>query len=226
MGAFEAFYMGAAQHPWLLWAAAALGTAAVLARRDLDPGLRRYALALGLLSALDAWLTSSHVYGLGALPAPWSSLVPLFFVLAGDFRFLLLAVAATPDGRLAVTPRRVGVALGLTVIVPITSQLVLLALTEPATSNPRVLFFAYEMLFVALVAGVVQRLPNVAGAPWLGALGRFVMLYYLLWASADAVLLVTGSDLGFALRVLPNVLYYGGLIAAIAWLAPGTGRTA
>ena len=31
---------------------------------------------------------------------------------------------------------------------------------------------------------------------------------------------LTGWDLGFGVRVIPNALYYGGLIAAIARFAP------
>ena len=47
-----------------------------------------------------------------------------------------------------------------------------------------------------------------------------MLLYYGLWAAADALLLATGADSGFALRVIPNLLYYGGFIAALARLAP------
>jgi hypothetical protein len=53
------------------------------------------------------------------------------------------------------------------------------------------------------------------------AVSWFVLLYYALWAATDAILLATGADFGYALRVIPNLLYYGGLIAAIARLAPG-----
>jgi hypothetical protein len=55
------------------------------------------------------------------------------------------------------------------------------------------------------------------------------MVYYTLWGTADAVILATGSDVGFGLRVLPNLLYYGGFVAAVVWLAPrrdATERTA
>jgi hypothetical protein len=45
-----------------------------------------------------------------------------------------------------------------------------------------------------------------------------------LWASADAIILATGSDLGYLLRVVPNLLYYGGLIGLIGWLAPERNR--
>jgi hypothetical protein len=55
---------------------------------------------------------------------------------------------------------------------------------------------------------------------------RFVLLYYGLWATADVIILATGSDLGFALRVVPNVLYYGGLIGAIGRMAPAPSGSA
>jgi hypothetical protein len=48
---------------------------------------------------------------------------------------------------------------------------------------------------------------------------HFVVIYYSLWATADLIILTTGADVGFAVRVLPNVLYYGGLIAVMAWSA-------
>ena len=36
----------------------------------------------------------------------------------------------------------------------------------------------------------------------------FVMLYYALWASSDALILWGGLDAGWLLRVVPNQLYY------------------
>ena len=43
-------------------------------------------------------------------------------------------------------------------------------------------------------------------------------------ATADIFILATGSDLGFALRVIPNVLYYGGLIAVMGVAAASASR--
>jgi len=40
----------------------------------------------------------------------------------------------------------------------------------------------------------------------------------------ERIILATGSDLGFALRVIPNTLYYGGLIAAIGLAASTASR--
>jgi hypothetical protein len=79
-----------------------------------------------------------------------------------------------------------------------------------------VLFLVYELAFAALTLALMRWHPNRAVA-WTRPVSRFVVLYYLLWAGADAILLATGSDWGFALRVIPNLLYYGGLIAVIAW---------
>jgi hypothetical protein len=219
-GFFEAFYASAWQHPIALWLATLTNAALGLARRDLDPSLRRYVLALTALSLADAWLTATHVYGIGSLPASLASAVPLFFVLAGDFRYLLLWEAATPDGAIRVGARGVLRALALTAIVPILAQLV------TAGQDARVLFFVYEVAFCALTLALLRWHPRAPDLPWVRAVSRFVLIYYGLWALSDAIILATGSDLGFALRVIPNLLYYGGLLAAIARLAPADGARA
>jgi hypothetical protein len=219
-GTFEAYYTSLWQQPIALWLAALAGGAICLARRDLDPSLRRYGLALTALSFVDAWLTANHVYGIGALPAPLASAVPLFFVLAGDFRYLLLWEIATPDGAVAFDGRGVARAVALTAIVPVLAQLV------SEGREPRVLFLVYELSFCALTGALLRWHPNARSLPWVRSVSRLVLLYYGLWAAADIVLLATGSDLGYALRVVPNLLYYGGLVAAIALFPPprGSGR--
>jgi hypothetical protein len=215
LGPCEAFYHSPLQHPIGLWIAAALAGTFALTRPGLDPSLRRYCRALLALSLADAWLTSHHVYGVGELPGALASAVPLCFVLAGDFRYLLLLGVARPDGSVALAGRPILAAMGLTLVVPLVSQAVMTALPE-STSGARVLFLVYELLFCALVLGLVRWHPGARGTPWLAPVHRFVLLYYALWASADTILLATGWDWGFALRVVPNALYYGGLIAVIA----------
>jgi len=216
-GLFESFYASAWQQPLALWLAACAGAAVCLARRDLHASTRAYCLALGVLSLLDAWLTAIHVFGIGALPPSLSLAVPLFFVLAGDFRYLLLWEVATPDGAIAPALRGIARAAALTAIVPITAQL---GAAETAPDNPRALFLIYELAFCALTAALLRWHPNARALPWVRAVSRLVLLYYALWATADALLLATGADLGYGLRVVPNLLYYGGLVAAIGWLAP------
>jgi hypothetical protein len=219
MGTFEAFYASAYQHPWLLWLAILLAAATLVSRRGLDPRLRGYLVLLVVVSPLDAWLTSNLVYGIGALPDAFASFVPLLFVLAGDFRFLFLVVAATPSGGLRIGSRKFAVAAAFTAIVPLASQLIF-SLLPASLGSPRFLFLIYEVAFVLLTVFLMCRYGNFREAAWLKPIGRFVVLYYALWASADAIILATGSDLGFLLRVIPNILYYGGLIAAIAAVAP------
>ncbi len=218
MGTFETFYNGAIQHPWMLWAAAVAALAFARGRANLDGSVRRYCIALTVLSLLDAWLTSTHVYGIGELGERAAQVVPLFFVLAGDFRFLLLFGIAGSGGIL--TSRRWALVLAalLTLIVPITSQLVLAAIGDDG-SDARVLFFVYELLFVLLTLALLRFHTRVREVAWLRPVCLFVILYYTLWASVDAFMLATASDWGFLLRVVPNLLYYGGLIAAIAWSA-------
>ncbi len=224
MGPFEAFYASAIQHPILLWVAAGLGFAVCATRSGLDRSLRRYCVLLTALSLIDAWLTSNPVYGLGVLTGEPASAVPLFFVLAGDIRYLLLLGTANPRGAIQPSTRRILAAAGLTCIVPLLAQAVVGMLPE-TRAGARVLFLVYEVAFMLLTAGLMRWHPGVRSAPWLAPVSRFVLLYYGLWALADAILLLTGSDLGFLLRVLPNLLYYGGLIGVIGWAASRSAST-
>ncbi len=223
-GFFEAFYASPIQHPWLLWLAVVLGLVLAGSQLGLDKTVRRYCAALAVVAAVDAWLTSSHIYGIGTLTGATASMVPLGFVLIGDFRFLLLVTSATPDGRLVFKGRNLGLAAALTGIVPLGTQTITSWLPESG-DGARVMFAVYEIGFVTLTWVLLRKHPNARANPWVRAVGQFVMLYYALWATADVVILTTGSDLGFMLRVVPNLLYYGGLIAAIALFAPDTRAT-
>ena len=82
-------------------------------------------------------------------------------------------------------------------------------------NQARVLFLVYEIGFFLLTLALLKWHPQLQKTPWLRRVSFFVLVYYGLWASADLIILTTQSDLGFALRVVPNVLYYGGLIAMI-----------
>jgi hypothetical protein len=214
-GFFAAFYAGPMQHPGLLWLAVAAAIAVCLFRPGLNDGLRRYCLGLGLLSLTDAWLTSNDIVGIGSLPPSLAGVVPLFFVLAGDFRYLVVVTAGTGEGGLQVERRSLLAAAALTAIVPVLTQVVMSTLPEAITGT-RVMFLVYEVSFTLLALGLMRWHSSARSIPWIRSVSRFVVLYYGLWATADAIILATGSDLGYLLRVVPNVLYYGGLIAAIA----------
>ena len=116
-----------------------------------------------------------------------------------------------------ITGRTLVISAALTLIVPAASQVVL-ALLPDALTGARTLFLVYEVSFAVLTLVLLRSHPN-ARLPWVRSVARFVLAYYTLWAGADVLILLI-DDPGFLLRVVPNVLYYGGLIAAIAAFAP------
>jgi len=216
---YAEFYDSFLQHPLLLWAAAIFGLLLALSGPGLSATVRRYCTVLAAIALIDAWLTSNDVPGIGPLTGAAASFVPLAFVLIGDFRFFLFIESAKPDATVSASVGAWMRASAWTLVVPLGSQLTVLGLGSTA---PRVLFFVYETLFVVLAIGLSRvYLPRRSGALlWTRRVTRFVIAYYALWAVADGVILSTGADLAFLLRLLPNVLYYGGLVPAIAWAAP------
>ena len=122
VGTFEAFYASPLQHPVLLWLAVAIALGVVLTRDGLAPSTKKLCIGLAVLSGLDAWLTTHSIFGLGPLQGWLVSVVPLFFVLAGDFRYWLLVCIADARGALAPNLQDVARALGLTLIVPIAAS--------------------------------------------------------------------------------------------------------
>lgn len=216
---YAEFYDSFVQHPLLLWVAALVGVSVALSRRGLSRSVRWFCIALAIVSALDAWLSTTRVPGLGPLPKAAASLVPLTFVLIGDFRYFFFIESAQQDGRLALSVKRLARAGAWTLVVPLASQLLIATLDS---NDPRVLYLVYEILFVVLsVLIAALYLPRRTNAlRWTRRVTGLVIAYYALWAAADAMILTTMNDLGFLLRVFPNVLYYGGLIPIIAWTAP------
>jgi hypothetical protein len=214
---FEAFYASPWQHPGLLWAVNLVGLALILGGRgDASPSAVRWALAWVGVSALDAWLSANVVLGLGPLPGFTASVVPFFLVLFGDVRVFWAGGHLTKPGahtHQAPGLARLPVALALAFIAPVVSWLLTnpFATIWPAGWDPlRTLFLAYELTFFAVMLGL--RLGPWAVHPAARRVAHFSMLYYALWITADLVILNTSGDtrdLGFALRVVPNALYYG-----------------
>ena len=73
-----------------------------------------------------------------------------------------------------------------------------------------------------MTLALIRKIENVRNVGWVRGVSRYVIIYYSLWAFADAVILGLGLDVGYAIRVVPNILYYGGLIAVIGHLARRT----
>ena len=160
--------------------------------------------------------------------SPWKDAVALLFVLLGDFRYFLLverfARRPTARAREATAWSAWGTAFGWMAIVPLTMQL--LRTIAPARFAGRWSFATYEALILALVIGLrFLALPRrLAAAPpavraWLVAVTNFEIAQYALWLVADLIIMV-GVDAGFALRLVPNVMYYGLFISFVAWRAP------
>jgi hypothetical protein len=176
---------------------------------------RRLFGALAGLIALDAWL-NGPLSPLAGAP-PWlGTVVGLAFVLAGDFRFFLLAERALGGAHTSVLRR----AVALTVVVPILSIPLRLAHVPD-----RVLWLSYETAFAVLAAvlrfGVFpRRAPaSAAGHERLAAataLASFELVQYGLWATAD-VLLLAGMEVGWLVRIVPNTLYYAAFVPFAWW---------
>ncbi len=118
----------------------------------------------------------------------------LLFVLLGDFRFFYLLEKQLPR------------AVMLTFVVP-----VLVVPCRLLEVEERYLWLSYEVGFF-LLAGVLSVLRK---KPEQQALIRFELVQYGLWIFADLVLL-RGHDVGWAIRIVPNFLYYT-LFLPFAW---------
>ncbi len=223
MGLFESYYNGTWQHPVLLWVSAATGLLLVWLRTGLAPSTRWFCTLLAFVSILDAWLTSEPVPGIGPLTGAWASGVPLTFVLLGDYRLFAWLESNTPQGAMRFTPKTLLRAVGWTLLVPVLSKPVLDFLS-PVPLESRVLWLVYEVEFALLVGVLLWRyVPRAcAAAAWARPVCWYAISYYSLWALSDAIILA-GFDVGFLLRVVPNLMYYGGLFAFIAWTAPRRG---
>jgi hypothetical protein len=218
---FQAVYESPLFHPVLFWIGGAAFVAA-LARRM--PFLYGYLVVFALEILADATLTGpwSPVPGIKAL----ATVVPLVFVILGDARYFVLVERARA-GRL--DARAIGVAAGLSLVVPITSWVPQLV-WPAAFADSRHVFLLYELMFVALAAGMRAWLPQRlaragdddearASARWAIRATEFELAQYALWAASD-VLILAGFDAGFALRLLPNAMYYVLFLPFVAWSAP------
>ena len=221
---FHDFYFGDLQSvyalcvvPALLLVWLILAPAGRAAARSPDPAvrfIRRYCLFLGVETILDPIATGPLTRFLGASDTAVGTAILLAFVLLGDFRvYLLMFRLPHPERGLAVAIRE---AATWTLLVPITAYAVNRALHAAAGELPsQTLWLVYEVAFL----GVALWMRLHAIAAWtqpgqeplrrgLRAVAGYVAVYYALWALADVLILVLGLDAGWAVRVVPNQLYY------------------
>lgn len=195
--------------------------------------VRAWAGTFAVLTIVDPLAGGPLMRLLGVADAPVATIVMVAFVLLGDFRVYLLLFTlmthagprhdhrvadplyATRDALRMIPPRAaVGAALA-TLVVPIVAVSIEGGLRARYPELPaQAIWLIYELAFltVALVLRtwiVPARVP--AATPRLQSYLRtvlaYVALYYALWALAD-VLIIAGLDVGWALRIIPNQLYY------------------
>ncbi len=146
-----------------------------------------------------------------------ATLIPFVFVFLGDWRVLVVALAvAEPEAPLG---RTLGRAMAATAIVPIATGVLYTLLRWLWPEVPgQALWMIYEAGFLALCVYAARVwLPRRAelegalgaeGRAFLGALFGYSAAYYALWLAADVLVVAAGLDLGWAIRMVPNQLYY------------------
>jgi hypothetical protein len=218
MTPFESFYGSFYEQPLLLWIVGVAQLAFVATHRRTSRSVRTFGAVFGVVSLVDAWLTAEHVAGFGSLGPVLGVAIATAFVVVGDFRVFLFLASARADGRIAPEWNGVTRAVAWSLIVPLSTALVRRLLPD-APWRAQATFLIYETAFTALMVGI--RLAAGAAKPrWNRRVVDFVIGYYALWAVADAIILGVHLDVGYLLRVVPNVLYYGGLLVVVSAAAP------
>jgi hypothetical protein len=212
-GPWERFYRGDIQGLWGLVVVPALFLLALpwLTPRTAgaDPRAARFVHAWAAVFAVET-IVDPLAVGLGGV-----SMFP--FVYLGDFRvFLLLLGVLEPERPL---PGTIARAAAWTLVVPAVALSLHRLIQASAGPVPdTILWLIYECAFAILALWWRARLIPARRPPaerYLRAVLAYVAVYYLLWAAAD-VLILAGWDGGWALRVVPNQLYYAFWVP-VAW---------
>ena len=216
--AFQSFYATELQGTWLQLPVPALFLAylALAGRRRAERTGRpdasfvvAYCTVFSLATLLDPVLGGPVVRWLG-LPAGVASAIMFGFVWLGDFRVTALVF------RLARVPRPWLRGALFATLVPALDLVLFFGLLRSLWPDlpGQTLWLVHETAFLALAlwmrAALVPRLAAEEPAGQRRFLRRalaYAALYYALWISAD-LLILAGLDAGWALRLVPNQLYY------------------
>lgn len=192
--------------PLLPWLAAPFVLWLGLRARD---ALGWIVAAFSVEIALDAWLTGSFSPVHARAGLEW--VVPVTFVILGDLRYFAVVEACLPRPTFL---RGALVSTALAFVVPVTTQIAR-ALFERVHDDESVNYLVYELMFFALA--VVMRLVVVPRRTAKSTHERravalrvteLEIVQYGLWACADIFILGGLESAGYALRIVPNVLYY------------------
>ena len=176
-----------------------------------------YCVVFALETVLDPVATGPFLRRLGAGESSLGTAIPLTFVLLGDFRVYLLifglARITRPEGSLA---RAFLESAAWTLLVPIVAYTLDSALHQAKPGLPeQTIWLFYELAFLTVALwlradGIDRRVLASEGTTRRGlkAVAGYAAAYYALWATADILIMVFKLDAGWALRVIPNQLYY------------------
>lgn len=219
---FQHAYLSPWHHPLFAFCAAIV-TLLVLAVRRPVSSLRAFGALLVVESAVDAFCTGAW----SPLPksSGWTGVIAFLFVILGDLRFLFLVERQPQPASLRRDLNRgqaAAVALGIAMLVPLLVGALMVA--RPVTfSTEQNLYLAYELAFVGIVLAVIRRVrsthPEGPMRRWLLVLCGLELVQYGTWALAD-ILVLTVGDAGYALRFLPNGIYYGAFTLVAVYTAP------
>lgn len=146
------------------------------------------------------------------------------FVLTGDWRAYLLSQRYSSSSQKGWAPWISS--LSWAMVPTLLSGVLSKVLFPEAFANPRILYAVYELIFIATMAiYTLQVLPARLRhcpddvAKWIKIVLGFQITHYILWVSADFIILA-GFDFGHGLRIIPNVMYYAGFVPVVYFLAP------
>jgi hypothetical protein len=196
------------------------------ARRAEAPRAARFVSMLTLVFAIETMLDPIATGPLLKLElfrdSVAATILPFVFVLLGDLRVLLLAVGvARPERKLR---QNLAWALGTSLIVPIVAGVLFtVARWIWPDVHGQVLWMIYEFAFLVLCIYLARiwvpiRVPNDPSvAAFLKAIFGYSAAYYALWWTADILITFGDLDLGWAIRMVPNQLYYAFWVPFVYW---------
>jgi hypothetical protein len=224
---FQAAYESAAHHPGVAWIVT-LGLVVALAASwsKTSRFIRVYLTIFAIEIVSDAYFTGA-LAPKSVTEVEWKNLTAaITFVIVGDYRFFVLverfAPPAAPPSSTAGPISAWLKAIPWAFTVPLTwtffYETKLIAMPDLYAK-----FFVYEVMFVILAVvlrfGVLpRRLASTrpAAKAYVLRLMDFELAQYVLWALADVVIRRGESEPGYLLRIVPNVMYYGGFLL-FAW---------
>jgi hypothetical protein len=223
MSPYESLYWSWWNHPLACWISAALLLPLILRRLSF---LHAY-MVLGLaLTCADALVTGMWSK-LGGESSWLYTPLSFVFVVAGDWRVHWLVqreVSRTQDapwGGLAASR----LAFVIAILPSLAVELGKFPFPD-ALAQSRVMYLFYELWALAILTTIqgIYIAKWLEGRPapyimWIRGVVGFAQAHYLLWALSDMIIL-SGYDMGYALRIVPNVMYYALYLPAVWLLAP------